>query len=346
MVTINRRFIRIFKKFLTPVYQINNLSMKKIYFLIWLSSHVILVHAQVSVGSSPMYILNGTTFSTEGLELIPSVNTTIATNQIQLTTSVVNGTPRQSIQRVYVIDSTLSYAGTIRLHYVMDELNGNSEPSLTLQYARNGNWYELGGTANTTDKYVSFVTPSPLQFSKMTAAETLTALPLVANTFVGVLRTGNVVLEWKISNNNLYKGFQLEKSNSNGQWTVAGYIQSFASTLESQLYSYLDNDLKFEKRLYRLRMDLKSGGQSYSNIISISNKTINDKVSIVPTVDGLDIHFTDKLPKQLNMFSQNGQLMYKSQQSSAIYHIKLPIGIYQLQYNIDGVVYTKQVFAR
>lgn len=84
------------------------------------------------------------------------VNFTTATGITSITMSVTKGTVSDfpfggSISRLYNISVPLgTYAGTLRLHYEDDELNGNVESSMS-QWKYNGtSWNSVGKSANST----------------------------------------------------------------------------------------------------------------------------------------------------------------------------------------------------
>jgi len=78
----------------------------------------------LSVGSSPLFITNGTTVSIDSLILIPSVDLTLNTNSVAKVGTPVNSTTPgiTSLARVYNIGTPFTFSGTLGLIYQDGEL--------------------------------------------------------------------------------------------------------------------------------------------------------------------------------------------------------------------------------
>ena len=112
--------------------------------------------AQLTVGSSGITILSGTSVSIEGLTITPSATLTIVNNSIQKVNTPIAG--NLSINRFYQFGSPLTVSGTVGLFYLPSELNGYLEPSLQLAYTAAANaplTVTNGSSVNTSTHYVS-----------------------------------------------------------------------------------------------------------------------------------------------------------------------------------------------
>lgn len=88
--------------------------------------------AQLSVGSTGMIVLAGTSLSIDGLILTPSASLSLANNSIQRTTTPLTGNP--SINRLYQLSAPLLFSGRVGISYLPSELNGYTESTLQVAY--------------------------------------------------------------------------------------------------------------------------------------------------------------------------------------------------------------------
>ena len=117
--------------------------------------------SQLSIGSSALFITNGTTFSVDSLVLIPSADLTLSNNSIvKVTTPLGSTTPGiTSLGRVYNISTPFTFSGTLGLIYLDSELGNNTENQLQMAYNQTsgGTWATTATSAvNTGMNYVSY----------------------------------------------------------------------------------------------------------------------------------------------------------------------------------------------
>lgn len=90
--------------------------------------------AQLNAGTEGLYIKSGTSFSVDGLALIPSGDLYMNNLSIIRESLPVNWPQYNGIRRIYHFSSPVMYRGYLALDYMDTELNGNKAAELTLAY--------------------------------------------------------------------------------------------------------------------------------------------------------------------------------------------------------------------
>lgn len=104
-----------------------------------------------------------------------------------------------------------------------------------------------------------------------------TAVPVELTSFTCKVEQNNVMLSWQTSTELNNYGFEVERclitsvSNGNGasDWVKLGFVDGSGSTADIKTYSFIDNNLRPEKYLYRLKQIDLNGSYKYSNAVEV-----------------------------------------------------------------------------
>ncbi|MEO5562574.1 MAG: hypothetical protein ABIR18_04045, partial [Chitinophagaceae bacterium] len=88
--------------------------------------------------------------------------------------------------------------------------------------------------------------------------------------FRGATRDGGIELSWKVSNNNLVKYFDIERSADGINFTAAGRITRRSTLDDSGFYIYRDVAGEFTETYYRVKLVTTDHTVEYSNIINFN----------------------------------------------------------------------------
>lgn len=159
--------------------------MKRILCMICLVTSASAVRAQLTTGPSGLTLKAGTTFSSQGLVLIPAADLLLQNDTITLSSTPITVTSGASINRVYTVSSILNFSGTLGIQYAAADLNGNQESTLAIAYASSGNNFTTltSATGAAGSYYVSSTGLNNAQLKRITAANTGVVLPIVYHDF-------------------------------------------------------------------------------------------------------------------------------------------------------------------
>lgn len=221
--------------------------------------------AQVSIGADGISLVAGTTFSAEGLVLIPQSNLSLTGNTIQKSTTPVNiGGTVYSIANVINFSSPISFTGTVRLNYLDAELNGIPESQLLMAYKSSSVWATSStSTVNTTDNYVD-ETISSKTFDGVTASPVYVSLPVSLISFTAKRQSvASVLLRWTTAAEQQNSHFAIERSSDGVHYKAIGTVEASGNAF-GFTYSFTDNDPLEGANYYRLKQyDLDGREQLY-----------------------------------------------------------------------------------
>jgi hypothetical protein len=301
-------------------------------------------HNVLSVGAvQTLTITSGTTFSADSLVLLPTSNFTMASNTILETPVPVPGVPTNSIDRVYYLNSPVTFTGLIQIYYQLSELNGNIEAALKYEDSTTGSAWLLFGSSivNTASHFVQ----RPLSvrmFNAATASQSGILLFLKMLSFTGFWDGDHVALTWIAEQNDGSKSFTIESSPDEKNWQDIGVVP--ASLMEGQYrYGFNDYNSEFTTRLYRIKMTEFSGQISYSSILKITKSGPANNLYVVGKSNGATIYFTGKPPQAVRVVNSLGQISWRDNTARNQYELNglLP-GIYFVQYELNGGVGVKE----
>jgi hypothetical protein len=325
-------------------------TLKVILFLILYcgSTAALAQHNVFSVGSSKLLTIKGSTvFSADSLVLIPGSDFTMSSNAILETPVPTPGYPTGSIDRVYYLNSPISFTGTILIYYQVSELNGNNESSLQYTDSTIASWWQISSSSiiNTTSHFVSQAL-SGHSIIAATAAQAGTVLALKLVSFTGTWNEDHVGLQWIIDQNEESKSFTVESSPDEQYWQVVAIVPGSQVAGRYQ-YFFNDGDAAFTTRLYRIKITDESGAISYSPIVKISKGATLNNLFIVGKSNGATVYFTGMQPKTVRVMNAAGQVVWRNNTSSNQYELNnlLP-GVYFLQYEMNGQTGVKKFALR
>ena len=154
-----------------------------------------------------------------------------------------------------------------------------------------------------------FSTPGPYYFSNSGSGTGL--LPLTLASFYCSQQNQEVILYWKIENEDNINSFEIESSsNPNSEWLTLETISSMAGNAGDYSYTYTDHTEMTGDRYYRLKIFSKDGKYVYSKVLFISSGQTT-AFSVRPTLvsGSLNVILPTSAPAQVSIFNISGQLV-------------------------------------
>lgn len=288
-------------------------------------------YAQISTGSSGITVLSGTTFSFDGLALVPGTDLTISNNLLDHTTTPATSASLNSISRVYTLTSPLAFTGSIAIRYLSGELNGNSEAAMQVAYnsqASGGTWtISTGSTQATAGSFEVSNSFTGINVARFTAFDPSSALPILLEKFEGRATAGGNLLTWSTSMETNVQEIQLERSaNSTSYTRIAG----FASNGSASTYTYLDKDAA-GIQYYRLKTIDNDGSFEYSPVVRLNTSAYELALQLSPNPTPGQLKITASIVQgQVMLHNAQGQkvLQQNWKQGQMIDVHALPAGTY------------------
>jgi hypothetical protein len=160
----------------------------------------------------------------------------------------------------YLVKSPLD---PIRLP-LMDD--GNSAPYGSLSMIGSG-FSHLWTT--TTGDAPNISTPGALNYSQG-------ALPVELSSFAATVLVNGIKLTWRTETEVNNFGFDVERKSINGNWEKINFVNGSGNSNSPKDYSFVDQNLKNGKFLYRLKQIDSDGQYAYSKIVEIMfNKSLD-----------------------------------------------------------------------
>jgi hypothetical protein len=167
-------------------------------------------------------------------------------------------------------------------------------------------------------------------------------LPLELLRFTGKNTAEGNILTWETANEVNTKGFNVERSMANGQWTILGFVPTKG---KAAMYDFTDRT-PFSVSYYRLRQQDNDGKEVFSKIISLSNITKSSlKVYPNPATDVLTVEFPSFMVETAPIFEVRnvlGQMMLSGTLQRSIDIATLPSGTYILRVGLEQVKFVKE----
>ncbi len=305
-------------------------------------------HNVFSVGSTrTLTIKSGTVFSADSLVLTPASDFSIVSNAVLETPVPSPGYPNGTIQRVYYLNSPLTFTGNMQIYYQLSELNGNTESQLAYSDSTVGSWWLISNTGfvNTASHFVQYPA-SAHSFIAATAAQIGDVLLLKLISFTGQWDGDHVRLDWIVDQNEDSKDFTVETSYDQQSWKTLNIIPGSLIAGEYR-YSMNDYDAAFVTKLYRIKITELSGEISYSPVIKINKGSGANNMYITAKNGGATIYFTGMQPKAVRVFNAGGQMIWTTNTSQSRYDLNnlLP-GAYFVQYELNGMRGARQFIVK
>lgn len=324
--------------------------MKNILFIGVLLS-AIETSAQLSVGSEGISIAAGSTFSTEGLTLVPQGVFTLSNNTIQKSATPVNiGGSVNSIANVVYASSPLSFTGTVRLYYQESELNGNPEAGLKLAYHSGSTWSSSNtSSVNTADNYVE-ETVTSRTFDGLTASTYYSILPVSFVSFTARKQEdATVFLQWITSHEQQNHHFDVERSTNGIHFVSLGTVQASGNP-NGASYSFVDLSPVQGINYYRIKQVDNNGREQVYGVRLVNNSRVPGALVLYPNpvMKGFTVSLSAQPVKPLaySIQNANGQVLQNGTITSNNQWIAIPHlspGVYVLKLeNGQTTPFTKQ----
>lgn len=292
----------------------------------------------ISVGAvSSLTIKSGTLFSADSLVLTPSADLTLVSNAILESPTPVSTNPNPTINRVYYLNSPVSFTGTMQIYYKTSELNGNAEASLFLtDSAVSSTWVsEMTSTVNTVSHFVQLITAGH-SFNAASASGTIIPLPLNLISFAGAWNGNAVGLEWLVEQADETVNFDVESSADGRSWQQIGEVPGLQG---NGLFTYNFQDIApaSSTMYYRIKIIQQSGQFIYSYIVQVQKGDNSNNIRMIVNNNTVSVYFAGDQPAAIRLVNTLGMVLRVDQTSRREYALTgLFPGVYFLQYEITG----------
>lgn len=101
-------------------------------------------------------------------------------------------------------------------------------------------------------------------------------LPVELTSFTAVTQDQQVTLNWRTATELNNSGFEIQRSITNTEFVIIGFIKGIGTTTVQQDYSYYDKNLSNGKYTYRLKQIDFNGQFEYSNTVEVDVLSIDD----------------------------------------------------------------------
>ena len=220
-------------------------------------------------------------FGNIGIDITPNRDITGPTVQITRTVgdplSGPVGTSAKPIKRQYGVSGDVNNSptvSTVTFHYLnsVDELNGNSEPTLTIfKTTHNGSPYQLVG--GTKDPGQTTVTQTGvMSINTVTLGDRNNPLPVTLTTFDAKRMGIDALLTWQTATELNNKGYNVQVSTDGKEFRTIGFVAcTLPNSVSTKDYSFIDTEAgKASIRYYRLQQVDVDGKTAYFAPKSVS----------------------------------------------------------------------------
>ena len=164
-------------------------------------------------------------------------------------------------------------------------------------------------------------------------------------------RENTVSLYWKTVNETNNEGFKIQRSSDGRSWESRGFVAGNGSTVEAQLYSFIDNKPLFGLNYYRLQQMDFDGQSKYSPIVNIRTTDGTPTLWVYPNPvqnGELTLYLAEMDIKQINLkiFNSVGKLVKMEVLESNETKIQvndLPKGMYFFSLNLNNQIHVSKV---
>ena len=163
------------------------------------------------------------------------------------------GSPNQHSYELYYIKKN-EMVGNYNVYYgaSMYDLTGDSKEEILISRQQENN--------GQLRLFTSIYRPSAI-------------VPVELISFTASASGNDVLLNWSTASELNNKGFEIERSSVNGQWSLVGFVEGHGTTSEQQKYSYKDSSLTSGKYSYRLKQIDYDGSFKYSKEMEVDLST-------------------------------------------------------------------------
>ena len=171
-------------------------------------------------------------------------------------------------------------------------------------------------------------------FSQFVITSTVSALPLQLLSFDGSLVNADALLQWQTSNEINVAYFQMERRLP-GENNFSNVATITAKNGSSNSYTFTDKKIPSGTSWYRLKIVDKDGKMSYTNIITITNKTKHIAIFPNPAIEFINVVSPASIGAIASIITLDGRVVMKNillkQHTNSIKVAALSAGIYLLK---------------
>jgi Secretion system C-terminal sorting domain len=291
----------------------------------------------VSAGTD-LYIPPGTVFSTGGLVLTPSSDFILNGVELTKTTTVSHATVNDYVSRVYNFSNTSSpFSGTVQFYYSDAELNGLSEPSLTVNIHDGSAWQPVNSTTNDAiNNYVLTNAVANKSLSELALGDDAFAtLPLQWGAVYAYREADDVKIDWTTRQEFDVNYFTVERSGDGRNWSVVVDHVKATNTLTEQYYSVTDNTPPSSLLYYRVKQTDIDGKTTYSSVAIVAAANERGRLLLYPNPVH-SVFYISNIPdgtiSRIHLYNNIGVLVRTWVTAQAYYDIHdVAAGIYHVR---------------
>lgn len=220
-----------------------------------------------------------------------------------------------SIRRYYEIlpANNAGLNATLRLNYLVQELNGFDENNLFFWKTNGSSWQNLG--FNTRNTSLHFAEKTGIDnFSKFTLSSANNALPLQYVLFNTSCNNGNAQLIWKTAQEINTQQFVVERSDNGITFQAVATLAAAGNSATEKTYSYTDNNILPGAIFYRVLETDLDGKKNYSSISKLTCGDMRNGASVWPNpvtqAAFLSINALQPSTAIARVFNNQGGLVY------------------------------------
>ncbi len=178
-------------------------------------------------------------------------------------------------------------------------------------------------------------------------------LPVTLVDFTGSIKNNAAILNWSTANELNNKGFEVQLSHDNKNFSEIGFVKGSGNTAAISQYRFTDDSkLLSGSNYYRLKQVDMDGNYKYSSVVKLDFKKFSWNIFGNPSNNALIQLQTDAESNiAVQIVSLNGQVVQtinKGNLSAGTYSIPLNLqaashGVYVVRLSVDKNVYSKKI---
>jgi hypothetical protein len=231
---------------------------------------------QFTSGANGFFMKNGALVTIDGLTIAPSADLALNGKTLLLSNVPIQGSPNNSIGRVYTFNEALDFTGTLGIFYLPAELNGNIEASLqmTTSGAAGAGYVTPNGSTVDQSKHYVFNAFNGISLRSVTAMQAGGVLPVTLVSFFAKKENQAALLQWTTSYETNSAFFEIQRSENGKDWHALGQVAAGGESKALLQYAFTDSNpisggSSKGENLYRLKMVDTDERFAYSMIRSL-----------------------------------------------------------------------------
>jgi hypothetical protein len=168
----------------------------------------------------------------------------------------------------------------------------------------------------------------------------LSALPVLFNSFYATRSNNNVVLNWSTAMEHNNRNFEVQRSLDGTTWSVIAIMLGAGNADNITQYSYTDKNMTAAVAYYRIRQVDIDGNYDYSTVKTVRAGEATPTTKIYTSGNAVNIEFNKEIknPVTVRIVNMNGQVIGQLNNQQASYRITINMnnhvtGMYLVQLN-------------